>query len=216
MINFHQVSKYYQRGQDILTQVDFTMQQGEMVFLTGPSGAGKSTLLRLLALIESPSAGDIVVRGKKLSHIRKRDIPEYRANLGMVFQSPNLIMDRSVFDNVILPLTMRGIPIRSATKRVQAALDRVGLLNAQHLLPAQLSGGQQQRVGLARAIVHKPMLLLADEPTGNLDPDLARDVMTLFTDLNHMGMTILIATHDLALIAKLAHRIVALKRGKLC
>ncbi len=216
MISFNQVSKHYQRGQDILNQVDFTIQAGEMVFLTGPSGAGKSTLLKLLALIEQPSAGSIIVRGKNIAHIKRRDIPEYRSNLGIVFQSPNLLMDRTVFENVALPLTIRGLLTQSLTKRVHAALERVGLLSAQHLLPAQLSGGQQQRVGLARAIVHKPMLLLADEPTGNLDPDMSRDVMTLFSDLNRLGMTILIATHDLPLIATLKHRIVALKRGKLC
>ncbi len=216
MITFNEVSKHYQRGQDILSQINFTMQQGEMVFLTGHSGAGKSTLLKLLALLEPPSEGSIVVRGKNLAQISRRDIPEYRANLGIVFQSPNLLLERTVFENVALPLTIRGLPIQSATKRAHAALERVGLLSAQHLLPAQLSGGQQQRVGLARAIVHKPMLLLADEPTGNLDPELSRDVMTLFSDLNRMGMTILIATHDLALIATLKHRIVALKRGKIC
>lgn len=216
MISFNQVSKHYQRGQDILNQVDFTIQSGEMVFLTGPSGAGKSTLLKLLALIEQPSAGSIMVRGKNIAQIKPRDIPEYRSNLGIVFQSPNLLMDRTVFENVALPLTIRGLLTHSITKRVHAALERVGLLSAQHLLPAQLSGGQQQRVGLARAIVHKPMLLLADEPTGNLDPDMSRDVMTLFSDLNRLGMTILIATHDLPLIATLKHRIVALKRGKLC
>lgn len=216
MITFNQVSKQYQKGQDVLSQVDFSMQQGDMVFLTGHSGAGKSTLLKLLALIEQPSEGRILVRGKNLAQIKRRDIPEYRANLGIVFQSPNLLMDRSVFANVALPLTIRGLLTKNVTKRVHAALDRVGLLSAQHLLPAQLSGGEQQRAGLARAIVHKPMLLLADEPTGNLDPDMSRDVMALFNDLHRLGMTILIATHDLPLIATMKHRIVALKRGKIC
>ncbi len=216
MITFNQVSKHYQKGQDILSQVNFTMDQGEMVFLTGHSGAGKSTLLKLLALIEQPSEGSVLVRGKNLAHMKRHEQLQYRSNLGIVFQSPHLLMDRTVFENVALPLTIRGLLTQSVTKRVHAALDRVGLLSAQHHLPAQLSGGEQQRVGLARAIVHKPMLLLADEPTGNLDPELSRDVMALFSDLNRLGMTILIATHDLALIATLKHRMVALKRGKIC
>lgn len=216
MINFKQVSKHYQTGQDILSQINFTMQQGEMVFLTGHSGAGKSTLLKLLALIEQPSEGSILVRGKNLAEIKRHDIAHYRSSLGIVFQSPNLLMDRSVFENVALPLTIRGLLTQSVTKRVHAALERVGLVAAQHHLPGQLSGGEQQRVGLARAIVHKPMLLLADEPTGNLDPELSRDVMALFSDLNRLGMTILIATHDLPLIATLKHRMVTLQQGKLC
>lgn len=216
MIIFNQVSKHYQRDQDVLSQIDFSMDQGEMVFLTGHSGAGKSTLLKLLALMEHPSEGSITVRGRDLASIKRREIPEYRANLGIVFQSPHLLLDRTVFENVALPLTIRGLATTAITKRVHGALDRVGLLAAQHQYPAELSGGEQQRAGLARAIVHKPMLLLADEPTGNLDPALSRDVMNLFSDLNRVGMTILIATHDLSLIAKLKHRIVALKRGRLC
>jgi cell division transport system ATP-binding protein len=215
-LSFNQVSKHYQKGQNILNQINFTMQQGEMVFLTGHSGAGKSTLLKLLALIEQPSEGTILVRGKNLAELKRHEQPEYRSNLGIVFQSPNLLLDRTIFENVALPLTLRGLPTQNVTKRVHGALERVGLLAAQHHFPAQLSGGEQQRVGLARAIVHKPMLLLADEPTGNLDPELSRDVMALFSDLNRLGMSILIATHDLPLIATLKHRIVALKRGQLC
>lgn len=216
MIIFNQVTKQYQKGQDVLNQVDFAMDQGEMVFLTGPSGAGKSTLLKLLALMEQPTAGSISVRGRDLATIKRHEIPEYRSNLGILFQTPHLLLDRTVFENVALPLTIRGLLTHAITKRVQGALDRVGLLAYQNYYPAQLSGGEQQRAGLARAIVHKPMLLLADEPTGNLDPQLSTDVMGLFSDLNRMGMTILIATHDLALIAKLKHRMVALKRGKIC
>lgn len=215
-LNFQQVSKHYQKGQDILNQINLVMQQGEMVFLTGHSGAGKSTLLKLLALIEQPSAGNIIVRGKNLADIKRHERAEYRSNLGIIFQSPQLLMDRTVFENVALPLTIRGLMTQNVTKRVHAALERVGLVAAQHHFPAQLSGGEQQRVGLARAIVHKPMLLLADEPTGNLDPELSRDVMALFSDLNRLGMTILIATHDLPLIATLKHRIIALKRGQIC
>lgn len=215
MITFNQVSKHYLKGHDVLTQVDFSMQQGEMVFLTGPSGAGKSTILKLLALIESPSAGDVIVKGKNLNHVKRREKPQYRSNLGIVFQSPHLLMDRTVFDNVALPLIIQGQLVQTITKRVHAALDRVGLRFAEHLYPAQLSGGEQQRVGLARAIIHKPMLLLADEPTGNLDPSMSRDVMSLFSDLNRLGMTILVATHDLPLIATMKHRMVMLQRGQI-
>ena len=216
MIIFNQVSKCYQKDHDVLSHIDFTMDQGEMVFLTGHSGAGKSTLLKMLALMEQPSEGSISVRGRDLASIKRREVAEYRSNLGILFQSPHLLMDRTVFENVALPLTIRGLSASATSKRVHGALDRVGLLANQHHYPAQLSGGEQQRVGLARAIVHKPMLLLADEPTGNLDPALSSDVMNLFCDLNRVGMTILIATHDLPLIAKLKHRIVALKRGRLC
>ncbi len=216
MITFKQVSKHYQKGQEVLSEIDFSMRQGEMVFLTGHSGAGKSTILKLLALMELPSSGEIIVHGKSLSHIKRREKPLYRANLGIVFQSPQLLMDRSVFANVALPLVIKGIPLNNMTKRVQAALERVGLRSAENALPAQLSGGEQQRVGLARAIVHKPVLLLADEPTGNLDPAMSRDVMALFSDLNQLGMTILVATHDLPLIATMKHRMVMLKQGRLC
>lgn len=216
MINFNQVSKQYQKGQDTLSQINFSMQQGEMVFLTGHSGAGKSTLLKLLALIEQPTQGSVVVQGKNLAHIKRRERPGYRSNLGIVFQSPQLLMDRSIFANVALPLSIQGLLTKNVTKRVHAALDRVGLLSSEHLLPAQLSGGEQQRVGLARAIVHKPLLLLADEPTGNLDPQMSRDVMSLFCDLNRLGMTILVATHDLPLIATMKHRMIMLKRGCIC
>ncbi|PJD92528.1 MAG: cell division ATP-binding protein FtsE [Legionella sp.] len=216
MINFNQVSKQYQKGQDTLSQINFSMQQGEMVFLTGHSGAGKSTLLKLLALIEQPTQGSITVQGKNLAHIKRHERPLYRANLGIVFQSPQLLMDRSIFANVALPLSIQGLLTKNVTKRVHAALDRVGLLSSEHLLPEQLSGGEQQRVGLARAIVHKPLLLLADEPTGNLDPEMSRDVMSLFCDLNRLGMTILVATHDLPLIATMKHRMLMLKRGCIC
>jgi len=216
MINFNQVSKSYKKGQEVLSKIDFSMAQGEMVFLTGPSGAGKSTLLKLLALMEQPCAGNITVQGQDLAQIKRREWPQYRANLGIVFQSPHLLMDRSVFANVALPLYIRGLVTPKSVKRVHAALERVGLSSAAQSFPAELSGGEQQRVGLARAIVHKPKLLLADEPTGNLDPQLSHDVMTLFSDLNRLGMTILVATHDLPLIATMKHRMVTLKRGTLC
>lgn len=216
MITFNRVSKSYLKDQNVLNEVNFSMQQGEMVFLTGHSGAGKSTILKLLALIETPSSGEVVVHGKNLTQVKRRDIPQYRSNLGIIFQTPQLLTDRTIFANVALPLLMQGLLLKNITKRVHAALDRVGLRKMEHLLPAQLSGGEQQRVGLARAIVHKPMLLLADEPTGNLDPDMSRDVMSLFCDLNNMGMTILVATHDLPLIATMKHRMLMLKRGQIC
>lgn len=216
MITFKQVSKCYLPDQAVLDQVDFTLEQGEMAFLTGHSGAGKSTILKLLALMESPSSGDITVQGQSLTNIKRRHKPQYRSQLGIVSQAPNLLLDRSVFANVALPLVIKGVAAQQMNKRVFAALDRVGLSSAAQLFPTQLSGGEQQRVGLARAIVHKPLLLLADEPTGNLDPAMSRDVMSLFSDLNRLGMTILVATHDLPLIASMKHRMLMLKKGRLC
>lgn len=216
MITFNQVSKRYSSGFEALARVNFSLAKGEMVFLTGSSGAGKSTLLKLIALLERPSTGDIVVNGQRLSQLHRRDIPAFRAGLGITFQSPHLLHDRSVFDNVALPLQVQGVARKTITKRVQASLDRVGLLAKEKMLPGCLSGGEQQRVGIARAIVHKPTLLLADEPTGNLDPDLSRDIMTLFEQLNQVGVGVLVATHDLPLIASMKHRIIILKGGVAC
>lgn len=216
MITFKQVSKRYSSGFEALNQVDFTLNQGEMVFLTGHSGAGKSTLLKLIALLERPSAGQITVNGQQLNQLARKAIAPFRAQLGIMFQSPHLLLDRSVFDNVALPLQVQGADASLIKKRVHAALDKVGLLTKERLLPIYLSGGEQQRVGLARAIVHKPALLLADEPTGNLDPDLSADVFQLFEQLNQSGVSIVVATHDLSLIAGMKHRIVMLKGGRLC
>lgn len=216
MITFNQVSKRYPGGYEALGQIDFSLQKGEMAFLTGHSGAGKSTLLRLIAMLESPSTGQIVVNGQRLDQLKPRDVARYRSTLGITFQSPYLLNDRTVFDNVALPLQVQGVPLKTIEKRVHAALDMVGLLKKEKMLPLRMSGGEQQRVGIARAIVHKPAILLADEPTGNLDPALALEVMSLFEQLNQVGVGVLVATHDLALIAGMKHRIIRLKGGRVC
>lgn len=216
MIKFDQVTKRYPGGFEALSQVNFSLQKGEMAFLTGHSGAGKSTLLKLIAMLEVPSSGQIVINGVRLNQLKKNDIAAHRSSLGITFQSPNLLNDRTVFDNVALPLQIQGLTPPMITKRVHAALDMVGLLNKEKMLPVHLSGGEQQRVGIARAVVHKPALLLADEPTGNLDPSLSSEIMKLFEQFNQVGVSILIATHDLALIAGLKHRIVMLKGGRMC
>ena len=216
MIIFNQVSKRYPGGFEALSQVDFSLDKGEMAFLTGHSGAGKSTLLKLIAMLEIPSSGQVVVNGVRLNQLKKRDVPNYRSSLGITFQSPYLLNERSVFDNVALPLQIQGNTPQMIAKRVPAALDMVGLLNKEKLLPMHLSAGEQQRVGIARAVVHKPALLLADEPTGNLDPALSSEVMKLFAQLNQAGVAVLVATHDLSLIAAMRHRIVMLKGGHIC
>ncbi len=215
MIEFKQVSKRFLGGFDALSQVDFSLKKGEMAFLTGHSGAGKSTMLNLIAMSERPSAGSIIVNGYDLSKLKSRQYPVYRQNIGIIFQSPNLLKDRSVFANVALPLQIQGIKPYIVKKRVHAALDMVSLLNKEKMLPQHLSGGEQQRIGIARAIVHKPALLLADEPTGNLDIELAIEVMNIFSNLNQAGVSALIATHDLPLIAQSKHRIVVLKGGRI-
>ena len=216
MIIFNQVSKRYPGGFEALSQVDFSLDKGEMAFLTGHSGAGKSTLLKLIAMLEIPSSGQVVVNGVRLNQLKKRDVPNYRSSLGITFQSPYLLNERSVFDNVALPLQIQGNTPQMIAKRVPAALDMVGLLNKEKLLPMHLSAGEQQRVGIARAVVHKPALLLADEPTGNLDPALSSEVMKLFAQLNQAGVAVLVATHDLSLSAAMRHRIVMLKGGHIC
>jgi len=216
MIEFKQVSKRYLNGFEALSQVDFFLEKGEMAFLTGHSGAGKSSLLKLIARLESPTSGQIVVNGVQLSNLKKREIAGFRSRLGVMFQSPMLLTDRTVFDNVALPLQIQGGSSTLIARRVHAALDSVGLLNKEKMLPAYLSGGELQRVGIARAIVHKPTLLIADEPTGNLDPSLSSEVMNLFQQFNQVGVSVLVATHDLALIAGMKHRIVMLKGGRVC
>jgi cell division transport system ATP-binding protein len=216
MITLNQVSKRYPGGYEGLSRVDFSLGKGEMAFLTGHSGAGKSTLLKLIAMLERPSSGQIIVNGAHLNQLKPRDIPQFRSRLGITFQTPCLLNDRTVFDNVALPLQIQGATQQMIAKRVPAALDMVGLLSKEKMLPMHLSGGEQQRVGIARAIVHKPALLLADEPTGNLDPALSAEVMKLFAQLNQAGVAVLVATHDLALIAGMKHRIVMLKGGRLC
>lgn len=216
MIIFNQVTKRYPGGYEALSQINFRMEQNEMVFLTGHSGAGKSTLLKLLAMLESPSSGEIIVNEQPLNMLKKHQVAHYRSQLGITFQSPHLLNHRTVFDNVALPLVIKGEQDSFIAKRVQAALDMVGLLNKQKMLPVHLSCGEQQRVGIARAVVHKPSLLLADEPTGNLDPELSAEVMSVFTQLNQVGVAIMIATHDLPLIASMKHRMIMLKGGRIC
>lgn len=216
MIQFRQVSKRYPGGYQALEYVNFTLEKGEMAFLTGCSGAGKSTLLKLIALLDRPSGGDILINGTSLSKLKKNEVAAHRSRLGMTFQSPHLLQNRTVFENVALPLHIQGLARPHLAKRVHAALDRVGLLSKENMLPFHLSGGEQQRVGIARAIVHKPDWLLADEPTGNLDPDLSADIIGLFEQFNQAGVGVLIATHELSLIASMQHRVLWLKEGRLC
>lgn len=216
MITFNQVSKRFPGGYEALKQINLSVGKGEMTFITGNSGSGKTTLLKLIAMLELPSTGQIVINGQRLDQLKKRDIARYRSSLGIALQTPHLLTDRSVFANVALPLQVQGLASKTIVKRVHAALDMVGLLSRENMLPNRLSGGEQQRVGIARAIVHKPDILLADEPTANLDADLSMDVMQLFEQLNQAGVGILVATHDLALIASMKYRIVMLKGGRVC
>ena len=215
MINFEQVTKRYEDGYEALNELSFHVAEGEMAFLTGHSGAGKSTLLKLIMLMERSTRGKITVSGRDLSDIKRRKVPYYRRNIGLVFQDHQLLFDRSVFDNVALPLVISGAQPREIGRRVRAALDKVGLLGKEKLLPQALSGGEQQRIGIARAVVNKPALLLADEPTGNLDPELSAEIMRLFEQFNQVGVTVMIASHDLSLIARMKHRILTLQKGRL-
>lgn len=215
MINFERVTKRYEDGYEALSELSFHVAQGEMAFLTGHSGAGKSTLLKLIMLMERSTRGKVVVSGRNLTEIKRRKIPYYRRNIGLVFQDHQLLFDRTVFDNVALPLIISGAQPKEIGRRVRAALDKVGLLSKEKLLPLALSGGEQQRVGIARAVVNKPALLLADEPTGNLDPQLSAEIMRLFEQFNQVGVTVMIATHDLSLIARMKHRILTLRQGRL-
>ncbi|ACV27975.1 cell division ATP-binding protein FtsE [Kangiella koreensis] len=214
MIEFHQVFKRYEGGHEALKGVSFELPAGEMAFLTGHSGAGKSTLLKLIALMERPTRGQVILDGQNISKVKDRHIPYHRRKIGMIFQDHRLLFDRTVFDNVALPLIIAGVSDREIPKRVRAALDKVGLLSKEKQLPIQLSGGEQQRVGIARAVVNKPPLLLADEPTGNLDPELSADIMNLFAEFNQVGVSVLIASHDLALIARMRHPVITLKEGR--
>jgi cell division transport system ATP-binding protein len=214
MIQFHNVSKRYPGGIEALSSVNLHMAPGEMAFLTGHSGAGKSTLLKLITLIIRASTGQVIINGKNLDRLGSRSIPYFRRNIGIIFQDHRLLFDRTVFDNVALPLIIAGHDRREVGKRVRAALDKVGLLSKENKYPVMLSGGEQQRVGIARAVVNKPPILLADEPTGNLDPELSREIMQLFQDFNHVGVTVLIASHDLSLIRQLGHRMIVLRDGR--
>jgi cell division transport system ATP-binding protein len=215
VIRFEHVFKRYPERGDALADVSFQMDEGEMVFLTGHSGAGKSTLLRLIGLLERPSRGQVIINGRNLATLPRRKIPYHRRQVGMIFQDHRLLADRSIFDNVALPLVVSGLSHKEIGRRVRAALDQVGLLKRERALPVALSGGEQQRVGIARAVVARPPLLLADEPTGNLDPDLSREIFQLFERFHHVGVTLMIATHDLSLIRLMHHRTFTLSEGRL-
>lgn len=215
MIQFIQACKRYEGGHDALLNVSFELGQGEMAFLTGHSGAGKSTLLKLVALIERASRGQVLINGENTRRVTTRRIPYFRRNIGMIFQDHQLLHDRTVFDNVALPLVISGQPSREIARRTRAALDKVGLLHKEKSFPITLSGGEQQRVGIARAVINKPPLLLADEPTGNLDPDLSWEIMQVFEQFRQVGVTVLVASHDIDMIKRLNQRILVLKDGQL-
>lgn len=213
MIEFHDVTKRYPNGHEALRGVSLRIESGAMAFLTGHSGAGKSTLLRLTTLLERATRGQVLVGGHNLNRLRRRRIPYFRRNIGVVFQNHRLLADRTVFDNVALPLVISGHGHAEIARRVRAALDKVGLLGKARAFPVTLSGGEQQRVGIARAVVHRPRILLADEPTGNLDPELSREIMGLFESFNQVGVTVLIATHDISLIQDMGYDILTLRDG---
>ena len=214
MIRFDQVHKRYANGREALAGVSFAIEDGEMAFLTGHSGAGKSSILKLIALIERPTRGQVFVGDQNTAAIKPRGIPQFRRQIGVVFQDHKLLLDRPIADNVALPLIIAGIPKREIDKRVRAALDQVGLLGKEMSRPLELSAGEQQRVGIARAIVGKPRLLIADEPTGNLDPELALETMRLFKRFNEVGVTVVIATHDVHLIDQFGARRIVLGDGR--
>jgi cell division transport system ATP-binding protein len=215
VIRIEDVTKRYPGGHEALKNLTLQVDKGEMAFVTGHSGAGKSTLLRLIALIDRPTNGQVIVDGQNTRRIKRRRVPAYRRQIGMVFQDHKLLYDRPVFDNVALPLVIAGIGHREAARKVRAALDQVSLLHKERQYPETLSSGEQQRVGIARAIVTRPKLLIADEPTGNLDPDLSLEVMRIFRRFNEVGVTVLIASHDIALIDQLGCRRIALENGML-
>jgi cell division transport system ATP-binding protein len=213
MISFERVAKRYPNGREALSAVTLQVAPGEMVFLTGRSGAGKSTVLKLIALLERPTRGQLIVNGENTARLPARRIPAFRRRIGVVFQDHRLLTDRPVFDNVALPLIVADVSMREVDKRVRAALDQVGLLGKERMLPLELSVGEQQRVGIARAIVSRPPILIADEPTGNLDHQLASEVMNLFRRLNEVGVTIVVATHDVLLVRESGLREITLADG---
>jgi len=215
MISFTQVSKRYPSGHEALSGLTFEMDSSEMLFLTGHSGAGKSTLLKLIMLMERASTGQVIVGGRNLNRLRQSQIAFHRRQIGVVFQNHQLLFDRTVFDNVALPLQVSGYHSREVGRRVRAALDKVGLLDKEKQNPIVLSGGEQQRVGIARAVVNKPALLLADEPTGNLDPILSDEIMHLFEQFNSVGVGVMIASHDVSLIKSMQKRVLTLANGSL-
>jgi cell division transport system ATP-binding protein len=215
MISFEHVSKRYPSGNHALLDVNFRLAEGEMAFLTGHSGAGKSTLLKLILMLEQSSRGQVIVNGRNLSQTPMKKAPEVRRGIGAIFQDHKLLSDKTVFDNVALPLMIAGMRYADIRKRVRAALDTVGLLGKEKAHPLTLSGGEQQRVGIARAMVAMPPVLLADEPTGNLDPQLSEELFALFRRLNGQGVTVLVASHDLALVRRMRQRVLVLSQGRL-
>ncbi len=215
MINFVNVSKRYPETGDVLRNVSFHLKRGEIAFLTGHSGAGKSTLLRLIAAMEKCSRGQVLLDGQDIGHAKESQLPYIRRKMGFIYQDYKLLQDRTVFDNVALPLIIAGFGHHEITRRVRAALDKVSLNGKEKKYPFALSGGEQQRVGIARAVVNKPPIIIADEPTGNLDPDLSEEIMFLFGQFQQVGVTVLIASHDISLITQLNHRVLKLDHGQL-
>ncbi len=215
MVSFSAVAKRYPGGQTALQDVSFTLEPGTLAFITGRSGAGKSTLLKLIPAIERPTSGSVIVNGQNVGALKRSAIPYLRRNVGLVFQDQKLLYDRSVYDNVILPLAFSGQAPREAARRARAALDKVGLLARERSNPIQLSGGEQQRIAIARAVVNRPGLLLADEPTANLDAESAARIIEIFVAFNQVGVTVLIATHDQALVERFGKRVLHLEGGRI-
>lgn len=215
MLKFDNVTKRYPETGDVLRNISFHLRHGEMAFLAGHSGAGKSTLLKLIATMERCSRGQIFLDGQDLSHAKEKQLPFIRRKMGIIYQDYKLLQDRTVFDNVALPLVIAGYGHHEITRRVRAALDKVSLSGKEKKYPLALSGGEQQRVGIARAVVNKPPIIIADEPTGNLDPELSAEIMFLFGQFQQVGVTVLIASHDISLITQLNHRVLKLDHGQL-
>ena len=215
MIRFDRVSKSYPGGNQALSDVSFELEPAEFVYLTGHSGAGKSTLLKLIAMLERPTRGQVLFGGRNLAKVSKWGIPYHRRKVGLIFQDHKLLQDRTVFDNVALPLVISGMGHREIRRRVQAALDQVDLLHKEKALPIALSGGEQQRVGIARAVVGRPPMLVADEPTGNLDPALSREILGLFERFQQVGVTVMVASHDHRLIRETGRRVLTLEQGQM-
>jgi len=215
LVSFSAVAKRYPGGQEALKDVSFSLVAGELAFLTGRSGAGKSTLLKLIPAIERPSAGSVVVNGQNVASLKRAAIPYLRRNIGLVFQDQKLLYDRSVFDNVMLPLAFSAHAPKEAARRARAALDKVGLLGREKANPIQLSGGEQQRVAIARAVVNRPAILVADEPTANLDAESALRILEIFVAFNQVGVTVLIASHDRALVERYGKRVLRLEGGRI-
>jgi cell division transport system ATP-binding protein len=215
LVSFSAVAKRYPGGQEALKDVSFSLEAGELAFLTGRSGAGKSTLLKLIPAIERPSAGSVVVNGQNVASLKRAAVPYLRRNLGLVFQDQKLLYDRSVFDNVMLPLAFSAQAPKEAARRARAALDKVGLLGREKANPIQLSGGEQQRVAIARAVVNRPAILVADEPTANLDAESAARILEIFVAFNQVGVTVLIASHDRTLVERYGKRVLRLEGGRI-